>query len=291
METSPRLIKGDLNLDSMGLDHKAFKRILTKLTSGRSQPHRKCRRLNYDTFTEFGIERHLSSDSFVRMLRLSGNTDIGDKGMDYLHMIPSSVNFITLSNCDLSPRGIQKLCKFLESNNTIIGVMMWGNRIDDEGAKYIAELLEKNTNLGGLSFLDYKRYVSEDGIGVIAESLKKNTTLRVLELGYITSTNSDKTSLSPEEKRYLLPFEEMLDENEDSALNSLVFCKKNVFNDVDKNVKIKYLMDLNRFKARQVTREGRFDRFHATIAKACSKNMLDVVYFLVRNNVNHLIRH
>mmetsp|Transcript_27616 Transcript_27616/g.52351 ORF Transcript_27616/g.52351 Transcript_27616/m.52351 type:complete len:290 (-) Transcript_27616:46-915(-) len=289
METSSRLIKGDLNLDSKGLDHKAFKRILTKLTSGRSQPHRKCRRLNYDTFTEFGIERQLSSETSVHMLRLSGNTEIGDKGMDYLHLIPNSVNFITLSNCELSPRGIQKLCQFLETNNTVIGVMMWGNHIDDEGAKYIAKLVEKNTSLGGLSFLDYEKCMSENGISMIAESLKKNNTLRVLELGHINSTSSDKTSLSPEQMRYLLPFEKMLEENEDSALESLIVCRKNAINDVGKKMKIKYLMDLNRFKARQVTREGASDRFHATIGKVSSKKILDVVYFLVRNNVNHLV--
>ena len=275
---------GDLDLEHQDLDHKDLKRILTKLGSGRTQPSRKCRRLNEDLIGT--IESRLSSAAGIQKLRLSGNKRIGDKGTDYVHLLPDTVKFINLSFCGLSTKGVQKICKYLETNTSIIGVMMWGNCIDDEGAKHIAKMLEKNTTLVGLSCRDLKKFMTVDGINRVAKSLKKNHSLRVLDFGH--NTDGDK-SMEPSEKDCFLPFEAMLEKNENSALKRLVVCGKNEC-DIGGRMNIKYFMDLNNYKARDITRDENIERFQAGVEKAAHDNLLDVTYYFIRNNVQHILK-
>jgi hypothetical protein len=71
-------------------------------------------------------------------LNISWNKKIGDDGAAYLHLIPDTVKFLNMKFCNLSSKGIRSICKFLEIDKAaIIGFLMWGNGIDDEGAKYM----------------------------------------------------------------------------------------------------------------------------------------------------------
>ena len=51
---------------------------------------------------------------------------------------------------------------------------------------------------------------------------------------------------------------------------------------------VKYWMELNAVKARQITENGDFDDFVEAMEKAADSGMLDSIYFLVRNNVHQL---
>jgi hypothetical protein len=93
------------------------------------------------------IIARLFSSSNIWKMNFVGNKGIRDLGINYLHLIPDLVHDLDFSDCNLSPRGIKTLCKFLEGNKTITRMVVWGNRINDEAAQAIGEMLAKNDTL------------------------------------------------------------------------------------------------------------------------------------------------
>lgn len=75
------------------------------------------------------------------------NTDIGNKGMTSLHLMPDSVTRLNLGNCGLTSEGIKLLCEHIETNTSITDLLVWGNKFGDKGAKYIADMLKVNKTL------------------------------------------------------------------------------------------------------------------------------------------------
>jgi hypothetical protein len=141
-------------------------------------------------------------------------------------------------------------------------------------------MLEKNTSLGGLSCRDLEKYMTVEGMICAAQGLKKYHTLRVFDFGH----NAGSHSTVPVDTEFFLPFEAMLEENEKSALWSLVICGKKD-SDIGNEIKIKYWQELNKYKARETTRDGSINDFHSAVEKA-----IDAAYFLLRNNLQHILR-
>jgi Leucine Rich repeat len=167
------------DLGFKNLTDKDLTAILLKLscsTTRRERRPRKCRRL--EGVAE--ILNQLPPPSPLVSFNVVGNAAIGDAGMKHLPLIPHSVTSLDVSDCGLTPRGVETLCDYMTSNSQIVRLGMWGNDIGDEGAKYIAAMLQENKTLQIL-------YAGHSSIGLeghrsIAKALWENDTLRDIDI-------------------------------------------------------------------------------------------------------------
>lgn len=121
-------------------------------------------------------------------LNFVGNEGLGDEGMRHLDLVPPTVTDFDLSDCGLTCVGIERLCEFMKTNQSITRLTMWGNYMNDEAVKHIAAMLEVNTTLQHqLDFSERNENVIESvtskGWTYISNALKVNCTLRGLSLG------------------------------------------------------------------------------------------------------------
>eukprot|EP00978_Attheya_sp_CCMP212_P012204 scaffold30384_cov53-Attheya_sp.AAC.2 len=172
-------VSGVLSLGFKELNDEDLHKILTKLsiTNPRERRARKCRRT-----CGTGLGKILANiPSNVWELNVVGNRNIGDAGMLHLHLLPKSVTYLDLSDCNLTPLGIERVCSVLKTNESITRLIMWGNKIGDEGAKYVADMLAVNKTSRSLCIMGSE--IGPVGFAHLSNALKQNSTLRSLDTG------------------------------------------------------------------------------------------------------------
>ena len=83
---------------------------------------------------------------------------------------------------NIGVEGAKRLAEALEKNTTLNVLDLYDNNIGDKGATRIAEALEKNTSLKEL-YLGFNN-IGDEGAKRLAEALEKNTSLNVLGLRF-----------------------------------------------------------------------------------------------------------
>ncbi|KAL7531081.1 hypothetical protein ACHAWF_003619, partial [Thalassiosira exigua] len=301
-----KLVEGELLLDYQDLTARDAIKILKKLNSGRpSKIPRRCRQITETLESE--VIRNLSSESNVRKISLFGNERLGEKVTGCLHLLPDTVRYIDLSYCGLTPFGIHRTFWFMETNKTISHLIMRGNNILNVSALFIIAMLKENTTLqelccysGGFASVNdvdlnddelslFERRMDWFGMTFIAKSLEHNRTLRVLRLAHSFD------SMDMEVSRAFRKSLEIAGNN--SAIETLevgnfhdgyllddwahTFEKCENLCDVGKfssswlsHPKVTYWRDLNKYKARRLTREGSPAEIQSAVEKAAKKEKL-----------------
>ena len=136
---------------------------------------RKCRRL--------GSIGHILSmlPNEVAYFNVVGNRRIGDAGTEHLHLLPTSVKDLDLSDCGITATGIKNICNFMKTNTSVTRLILWGNTVGREGAAHIAEMLCVNNTLEILCIMGCK--IDADGFSHISRGLAHNSSLRTIFLG------------------------------------------------------------------------------------------------------------
>jgi hypothetical protein len=170
--------KGSFHYGFKKLTAKNLYEILRKIASDpetQRQPRpRKCRRLDGVAAILATLPRPCPISSF----NVVGNETIGDAGIDHLHLLPSTVWNLDVSDFGLTPKGVEKLCNFMKDNTSIRCLIMWGNGIKDEGAQYLADMLRVNTTLQILFI--HNGDIGREGVSLVSKALVINETLRSL---------------------------------------------------------------------------------------------------------------
>lgn len=136
---------GKLNMGFKKLNDKDFEWILQKLSQPR---HREWCPRKYRKLDGVGaVLAMLPPPVPLYYLNAVGNTQVSDAGMKHLHLVNDSVIDFDLSQCGLTAKGTKLLCEFLKTNTSMTLMIMWGNNIGDEGAKYISEMLQVNMTI------------------------------------------------------------------------------------------------------------------------------------------------
>mmetsp|Transcript_16826 Transcript_16826/g.18706 ORF Transcript_16826/g.18706 Transcript_16826/m.18706 type:complete len:345 (+) Transcript_16826:202-1236(+) len=140
-----------------------------------------------------------------RCLNFVGCERLGNGAMLYLNLIPSTVVDLDFSSCNLTPIGVGRLCEFLRgSNSNIKRMILWGNRIGNEGAMFLAEMIKVNTTLEELCIreLDRKKRpgknclrITRSGWVALSKALAVNKTLRCLDFANSEFGNKDLITL------------------------------------------------------------------------------------------------
>jgi len=123
--------------------------------------------------------------SLLKSLNLSGN-NIGAEGADYVARLLKKNTILTslsVRSCELG-KGIRNIVDGLEGNTHLQYLALSHNRIDEDSAKAIAEMIKKNKVLTELD-LDASE-MSPESLNIILEAAKQNTTLKTLNLMAIT---------------------------------------------------------------------------------------------------------
>lgn len=291
------------------------------------QPPRKCRRLNQSQTLETEVIRYTSTDCSVWRINLGCNL-LGDRVTEYLHLLPETLTDLDMSACGLSTRGIRNICKYLSSNKTILRLIMWGNDINDDGAVYISEMLRENNTLRELVMFNNRTVsiggiIEADPLTCkgkvrIADALRLNSTLQMIALDCPRLHFCKPPYLDPSMGLALPRFDPEVGaafrnalEESNSAIESIQI--GNVVDDpnfhlwektlqkceslhslgsesniVRSNKKLMLWRAMNALKTRKVTREGNADAFVSTVSTAVHYGVIDVVYYLVRNNVGYI---
>lgn len=164
------LAEGTVHLAFMDLSCRDLERILRKLSANRQRLRGSFNR----------ILAKLPPSEPVRELNLAFNRQIGNAGMDYLHLLPESTTTLNLSQCGITSKGIKSLCEYLKTNTSITTLLIWGNKVGDEGAKHIADMLRVNKFLKDLSVEEST--MGPKGFAYLADALTVNRTLHTLPL-------------------------------------------------------------------------------------------------------------
>jgi len=234
---------------------------------------------------------------------LAGNRNLSDSIAEYLYLLPDTVCDLDLSYCGLSSTGIRYICQFMENNSKITRLLLWGNVISVAGALYIRDMLKKNTTLE--EFCCYNDSpMPTKGKLLIANGLQHNTTIRRVRI--------DDCQGTPAEAIVYKAFRQSLE-----RLGNSSACQTLEIGPVNRDPNIKdwaktvercenlnnlgvnssclaripkymYWLNLNICNARKVTREGQVEKLCVLLAKAVKSGNDDVLYYLIRNNVDHL---
>ena len=159
-----------------GLTDDDFRRILAKLSEcpRNERRPRKCKRYE-------GVLKIVATlPRTVWKLNVVGN-QIGDAGMQHLHLIPDTITDLDLSDCGLTPIGIKALCEFLKTNHSITRMIMWGNRIGDEGAVHVGDMMKVNQTIKELCINGCE--ISAKGCLHLSDGLAENSVLRKFSIG------------------------------------------------------------------------------------------------------------
>jgi hypothetical protein len=289
------LEKGILDLQVFGLRNEDVKRIFVKLdTPSRSQPCRKCRKLE----GKEDVIAKLSSIFQVNEVRMYGNIGIGESSMLHLTLLPLSVTILNLSHCDISVLGTRRVCDFLKDNHTLTSLNLEGNHMNDEGAKYVGEMLATNKTLENFRM---SATVRSKGYRYIGEGLRRNETLKKFgnfrlndpdTVSYFASVLQNGSSLEyfclfpwdygTEEEAAIAEWESVVSQSESLKYLGCDFVTSSKWN------RIQYWLELNRSQARKVTREGDIHEFMNSLSESAEYRQPSVVYYLLRNNVDYL---
>lgn len=168
--------------------------------------------LNNSRITSQGaliLSNGLFNNSTLKKLYLNDNS-IHDRGV-YTLCRALSINNITLKELylarnDITSKGAQYLADMLNTNRTLTILSLYGNRIDDEGIKYLTHVLRYyNTSLEYL-FLSGNNQMTDISVDYFIEMFKQNQTLRKLHLFNCNLSNNGKTKLREiiQTKNYLI---------------------------------------------------------------------------------------
>eukprot|EP00980_Cylindrotheca_fusiformis_P030034 scaffold24233_cov117-Cylindrotheca_fusiformis.AAC.1 len=287
---------GILDLQMIELQNDDMQRIVEKLKSGaRSQPYRKCRKLE----GKEDVISKLSSQYRVKEIRIYGNAGITDITPLFLASLPSSVISLNMSYCSITVAATITICTFLQRDERLKSLNLQGNMMNDNGAKAVGKMLSVNKTLQNLRISES---MSTKGYRYVGEGLRLNKSLRHFgnfriadpEIAtYFASVLKGESSL---EYFCLLPseYEEKLDETIPdweavvSQNESIKYLGCDAADPTAKWNKVQYWLDLNKRKARQVTREGEFQSFVTAVAESAELRKPSVVFYLLVNNVKHL---
>ncbi len=92
-----------------------------------------------------------------------------------------SLTCLNLRNNNLGPRGAQLLAEFLVSSRTLTSLRLAVNEMMDEGIKFLAEMLGKNTCVL-LELTLTRNLITDTGAEMLAAGLCDNTSLTLLDL-------------------------------------------------------------------------------------------------------------
>lgn len=296
-----KLRNGILSLTSQGLNGDDLKQILVNLnyfSNADEIPAGKRRRVE----GKEGFIARLSFCSHIVEVDLSYNQRLGAFGMDHIHLLPSQVYSLNLNNCGLNLDGFRKLCKLLETNNTITQLGLCDSYMNNAKAECVGIMLAQNNTLKELSIsINCLMGLGKEGCKFLGDGLRENKSLK--RLGYFQK----------EDHEALLYFASVLMEGGGSGLQAirvltsshqdasafervvipkwkhvLQKCENLVNLGVDHNglwgKEVGLLLELNSFRARQVTRDGNAKELVETLEKASRRKRMDVVYFLIQNN-------
>ena len=79
----------------------------------------------------------------------------------------------------LDKKTFESLSQYLQENN-ITKINLYDNKIEDEGLKFLAELLKTNSTLTSIDLRI--NYIGDEGVEFLAEALKENNTLTSIDL-------------------------------------------------------------------------------------------------------------
>jgi hypothetical protein len=155
------------------------------------------------------LSNELLNNSTLKKLYLNDNS-IHDRGVHYLSQV-LSINNITLKELYLARNGItskgaQYLADMLNTNRTLTILSLYGNRIDDEGIKYLTHVLRYyNTNLEYL-YLSGNNLMTDLSVDYFIDMFKQNQTLRKVHLFNCNLSDNGKTKLREmiQTKNYLI---------------------------------------------------------------------------------------
>ena len=245
-----------------------------------------------------------SSSCPVFKINLAGNRNLGNELAEYLHLLPDTVCDLDLSYCGLSSTGIRYLCQFMETNTTITRLVLWGNVISEAGALYIRDVIKRNTTLTELCCYNDCSPMPTKGKLLIADGLGHNHTLRRLLIDDCQGLPADplvysafRTSLERCGNKSSLEVLEIGPVNRDPNLNlwsRTMHACENLINLGPNSSMLRhhsrymYWLNLNVYKARKITHLGKIEEFQRTLANAVKEGNDDVIYYLIRNNVEHI---
>mmetsp|Transcript_37073 Transcript_37073/g.90112 ORF Transcript_37073/g.90112 Transcript_37073/m.90112 type:complete len:325 (+) Transcript_37073:89-1063(+) len=297
-----KLRNGILSLTSQGVNGNDLKQILVNLNNDLStnadEPPGKRRRVE----GKEGFIARLTSCSHILEVDLSYNQRLGAFGMDHIHLLPPQVYSLNLNNCGLSLDGFRKICKFMETNNTITQLRLCDTYMNNAKAECVGIMLAKNNTLKDLSIsINCLMGLGKEGLKFLGDGLRQNKSLK--RLGYFQK----------EDHEALLYFASVLMEGGGSELQTIRIltnsysdasafekvvipkwttvlqkCGNLVDLGVDHNglwgKQVVFLLELNSFRARQVTRAAKPKELLETLEKASQRKCVDVMYYLIQNN-------
>jgi len=184
----PKIIipdKGIVDLSKFveNIDDDDFKRILEKIAA-RWRDARPRKFLLVSRFSTVGVYEILAMLPIpidVVAFNVRGHKQIGDAGMEHLHLLTSSsLRELNLTGCGITFRGAKRICEYMERNTSVRTLAMEKNWIGDEGAKYVGDMLCVNKTLAELWIADNK--LGPDAFGHISRGLAHYSTLQTLLL-------------------------------------------------------------------------------------------------------------
>lgn len=302
-----------------------FKKLGKEPPPEKIQPPRKCRRLNQSLSLESEVIRYASTDCSVWRINLGCNnlgdkvtehlhllpetvTDLDvsacvlhTPGIGNICKFMSSnktiVRLIMWGN-NINDDGAVHISDMLKQNDTLKELVIFNNHIgiDNNGLIKADPLTTK-------------------GKVCIADALRYNSTLQMIAIDCPRLQNYKAPFLDPslglalprfdpevgkafrtalEESKTAIESIQIGDIVDDPNFNqwetTLQKCESlhslgSECNAVRANRKVMRWRAINALKCRQVTREGNVDEFISTVTTAAQYGVIDVVYFLVRNNV------
>lgn len=300
-----KLRNGILSLTSQGLNGDNLKQILENLnnhhlskTTNAEEPAGKRRRIE----GKEGFIARLSSCPHIVEVDLSYNQRLGAFGMNHIHLLPLQVYSLNLNNCGLNLDGFRKICKFMETNNTITQFRLCDTYMNNAKAECVGTMLARNNTLKELSIsINCLMGLGKEGCKFLGDGLMRNKCLK--RLGYFQKKDHEALSyfasvLMKGGGSELQTFRILTNSYGDaSAFESVIIpkwttvlqkCENLVDLGVDHNglwgKEIGFWLELNSFQARQVTRAGKPKELAETLEKACRTKRVDVVYYLIQNN-------
>ena len=149
-------------------------------------------------FLFLGVCKYINTHSTVTTqlsMEMSHN-DIHEEGVHHIAKLLTDTNAVTtqldmdLSYNDIHEEGAHHIAKLLTNTNEVHTLDLSRNGVGAEGLKSLCGALVTNTSLTELVLYNCSIVVSEDNGPVLTEMLRRNNTLKVLDLGWNSVTES-----------------------------------------------------------------------------------------------------
>lgn len=191
-----KLQSGILNLSGEQISDLDMKMIIQQGLVGKQ-----CKILNLmaTTITQYGLSilaDALRDNKFLQQLNIS-NTDISDSGILELSstMNMSVLQQVDLTGTNISDEGAQYLAKMLDSNTTLLELLISENQIGDNGVKTLANSLMHNNRSLQVLNLSANQNIGDESINSLTNMMKSNSTLKKLDLRHTGLSNDGEGTL------------------------------------------------------------------------------------------------